>query len=350
MQLSQRKQMVLAAIVEIYIETGEPVSSKALMDSLDMSVSSATIRNDMLSLSNDDYLSQPHTSAGRIPTPKGFRYYIDNLMKNRRLTESEKKKIREMLPQKLDSADELLEDASEALANLTGCASIFTTPKDDEAIIKRIDLIPVGRYTCLLLLQTSTGLIKNRMCRLDCELTVNLINIFQNVVSKHFKGIAISDVSLALVQTITASLGEHALLMSPLLVAICDIVRDAAESHLKVDGESNLWSHGEYGQGLQKLLSFLSRKDLIHNLVNEMSNSSADKKKKGLTILIGKESPYEELENSSMILSDYNIGDKSVGSIGIIGPIRIDYSQLVPSMEYLTDIVGNLLSELFEKE
>lgn len=340
MQLSQRKQMILAAIVELYIENGEPVSSKSLMDKLDMSVSSATIRNEMSELSANQYLTQPHTSAGRIPTQKGFRYYIDHLMRQRELTEEERRKIQSLLPVQIDSPDELLEDASSALAQLTGCAALFTTPADDEAQIKRIDLIPVGKRTCMILLQTTTGVIKTRICRIDGELSLELVEMFQRVVAAHFENLPLSNVTLVLVQTITASLGENALLLSPLLVGICDVVRDAVESQLKMDGESNLWTHREYEGSIQQLVNFLSHRELLHHIVSNQKN--------GLNILIGNENQYEELKSSSMILSKYSIGGKDVGSLGIIGPIRIDYAQLIPSVEYLTVLVGNLLSELFE--
>ena len=345
MQLSQRKQLILAAVVELYIDTGEPVSSKQLMDALEMSVSSATIRNDMSDLASLGLLTQPHTSAGRIPTPKGFRYYIDHLMKKRVLSAKEKHRIEGMLPKHPEDAGAMLKNVSSALAALTGCASLFTTPSDKQARIKRIDLIPVGRFTALILLQTSTGVIKNRMCRSDCEITNDFIEMFKNIAVRHFFGIPLADVSLALVQTITASLGEHALLMSPVLVTVCDVARDAIESELKLDGESNLWSRGDYGDSVQQLVSFLGHRDLVRKLVDRAGTDE-----NGLKIVLGQESQIKEMENSSMILSQYNIGGKSVGNIGVIGPLRINYAQIVPSIEYLTSIVGNLLSELFAEE
>lgn len=340
MQLSHRKQMILASVVELYIETGQPVSSKALIDRLGLSISSATIRNEMLELSTRGYLMQPHTSAGRIPTQEGFRYYIDYLMRYKPLTQQEQSSLKELLPVKVDSPDELLEDVSSAFAEMTGYAALFTTPADEEAYLKRIDVVPLGRQVCMLLFQTTTGTLKTRICRLDSTLSAELVEVFRQIVRSRFEGTPLSSLSLAAVQTVTASLGEYALPLSPLLVELCDMARDTVGAELRMDGESNLWAHGDFGSNIHQLLAFLSRRKQLYDIVSSQKNK--------VDILIGQESQREELKDSSMILAKYSIGGKNVGSLGLIGPLRLNYAQLVPSVQYLTLLVGELLSDLFE--
>ena len=340
MELGTRKEMILSAIVEQYIKSGEPIGSKFLMDALPISVSSATIRNEMSELHEMGFLEQPHTSAGRIPTQAGYRYYIDNLMNTTELSENERELIRNELERSMGSPDKLLEKAGEMLAKLTGCAAIATTPTDEGAVIKHIEIMPVGRKIAMIVMMTSSGIIKNGICRVETEITSDMVQCFYDIVNECFIGRPVSDVGTVMIQTLVASLGANALAMSPLFVVLADIANQALQAEIRLEGEQNLLHHREFGNNAYEMMQFFDEKD---KLERALSNS-----KNPLEVIIGRENMYRQLENSSMIISRYSIKGHDGGVIGIIGPTRLNYAKLIPSIEYLTDLVSKMLTDTFE--
>ena len=340
MELGKRKEMILSAIVEQYIKSGEPIGSKFLMDALPISVSSATIRNEMSELHEMGLLEQPHTSAGRIPSQAGYRYYIDNLMNRAELSENERDLIRNELERSMGSPDKLLEKAGEMLAKLTGCAAIATTPTDEEAVIKHIEIMPVGTRIAMIVMMTSSGIIKNGICKVETELTKDMVQCFYDIVNECFIGRPVSDVGTVMIQTLVASLGSNALAMSPLFVVLADIANQALQAEIRLEGEQNLLHHREFGNNAYEMMQFFDEKDKLERALSTSKNP--------LEVIIGKENIYRQLENSSMIISRYSIKGHDGGVIGIIGPTRLNYAKLIPSIEYLTDLVSKMLTDTFE--
>ena len=343
--LPQRRQKILAAIVEQYIETGDPVGSKALQSIAGLDVSSATIRNEMAELTAQGFITQPHTSAGRVPTQAGYRYYVDNLMKPAELEENERRRIESGLDYRSGDPEQLLQAAGETLVDFTNFAAISTTPSDEHAFIKNIEMVPVSPKMAMIVLLTSTGILKSKACRTDVPITADLQDAFSDIVRKNFFGTPLSDVNTVMIQTLVASLGVKALSMSPLLVTISDLVEAASVSEINLSGQSNLLGYKEYNENAGQLLDFLHREEPLGMLVSGSGDSDSD-----IEIRIGSENRYKELENSSMIISKYKIGDNATGAIGIIGPTRMNYSKLVPSIKYLTDIISKFLSDVYEEE
>jgi len=343
--LPQRRQKILAAIVEQYIETGEPVGSKALQSIAGLDVSSATIRNEMAELTAQGFITQPHTSAGRVPTQAGYRYYVDNLMKPAELEENERRRIESGLDYRSGDPEQLLQAAGETLVDFTNFAAISTTPSDEHAFIKNIEMVPVSPKMAMIVLLTSTGILKSKACRTDVPITADLQDAFSDIVRKNFFGTPLSDVNTVMIQTLVASLGAKALSMSPLLVTISDLVEAASVSEINLSGQSNLLGYKEYNDNAGQLLDFLHKEEPLGMLVSSSGDSDSD-----IEIRIGSENRYKELENSSMIISKYKIGDNATGAIGIIGPTRMNYSKLVPSIKYLTDIISKFLSDVYEEE
>lgn len=342
MELGKRKELILAAIVEHYINTGEPIGSKMLMQTLPISVSSATIRNEMSELSEMGLLEQPHTSAGRIPSQLGYRYYIDNLMNTDSLSEEQQLMIKTELERSMGSPDKLLGKAGEILARMTGCAAVATTPTDEGAVIKRIELMPVGRRIAMIVMMTSSGIIKNGVCKLETELTPDIVRAFYDVVADCFIGRPVSDVGTVMIQTLVASLGENALAMSPLFVVLADIASQALQAEIRLEGQQNLLHHREFGDDIFEMMQFFDEREKLERAISGA-------KSPGLQVIIGKENKFRQLENSSMIIARYSIGGHDGGAIGIIGPTRIDYAKLIPNIEYLTDLVSKMLTDTLEE-
>jgi len=339
-QLSQRQQQILAAVVELYIRYGEPVGSKALAAEFGGSWSSATIRNEMSELASMGLLEQPHTSAGRIPSHLGYRYYVDNLMSKYELNAPEKRKIETDIASSEGDPEKLLEKAGEILASLTNCAAVSTMPGGENVSIRRIEIVPMGTRTAMVVLLTSAGVIRSRVCRLDTEITNKMIEVFYNITSAKILGNPLNEVNTVMLQTLAASLGIDGLAMLPLLATVADLARDAEETEVMLGGQSNLLNHREFSSNVQELMDFLSKTEPL----TELLTSS----KKNFDVLIGRENRYRQLENSSIILARYSVGLKQGGVIGLIGPTRIDYSRLIPSVRYLTDLVGLMISQALE--
>lgn len=340
-ELSERKKQILAAIVEQYIKTGEPVGSKGLLSSTGMSVSSATIRNEMSDLAAMGYLEQPHTSAGRIPSQKGYRYYVDNLMKNREIDELNKHMIEAGISSAAGDPERLIARAGEVLADLTKCACVSTAPGGNTMIIRKIELVPVGIHSAMLVLLTSNGILKSRLCRLDCELTAKICEQFYNIVQSCIIGKPASEISVVSMQTVAASIDGDVFAMLPLMAAVCELAKSVSDSKIILGGSSNLFSHKDYGTNAIELLEFLNKREPLSEVMNGI--------KEPLNVKIGRENLYRQLENSSVIIAKYSVGDDDSGTIGLIGPTRMDYENIIPSVKYLTNLVGRLITQAIEE-
>ncbi len=340
-ELSERKKLILAAVVEQYIKSGEPVGSKELLALTGMSVSSATVRNEMSELSAMGYLEQPHTSAGRVPSQKGYRYYVDNLMRSREIDELNKRMIEAGISSAAGDPERLIAQAGEVLADLTKCACVSTAPGGDAVIIRKIELVPVGLHSAMLVLLTSNGILKSRLCRLDCELTAKICEEFYNIVDSCIIGKPAADISVVSMQTAAASVDSDPFAMLPLMAAVCELARSMEDSRIILGGSSNLFSHKDYGVGAIELFEFLNKREPLSAVMSGI--------KEPLDVIIGKENLYRQLENSSVIVAKYSVGGRDSGTIGLIGPTRMDYESIIPSVKYLTNLVGRMITQAIEE-
>ncbi len=341
-ELTPRKQQILATIIERYVATGEPVGSKAICIEMGNAVSSATIRNDMSDLVDIGLLEQPHTSAGRIPSQAGYRYYVDNLMASYELGLEEQERIKIWLQSFSGEPDKLLEKAGSILAELTDCVAVSSSPSDTEAFIKRIELVPLSRHTAMIVLLATSGILKSAVVRSDTEINVDVAEVFYNITQTYFVGKNVSDITIGFIQTLVASLGDRVFIMSPFLCAISDLCEAVKTTDLHLKGQSNILNHPELSDDAFKLMDFLHKASPLESLLSSQ--------KTPLNVSIGTENAYRELKNSTTIFSKYSVGDKDSGSIGIIGPTRLDYAKLIPTIKYLAGVIGALLSETLDEE
>ncbi|MDD2361362.1 MAG: heat-inducible transcriptional repressor HrcA [Oscillospiraceae bacterium] len=339
MELNERKQRILSAVIDIFIRTGEPVGSKALVGLLDNSVSSATIRNEMAELAAMGYLEQPHTSAGRIPTAIAFRLYIDKLMKRNELSEQDRRGIDGMLTHAADDPEKLIGTASQALAEETGCIAVTTTPTGKTADIRMIDVLRISSLSAALLLMSGSGLLRTKVCRFDRVISDNTLEMLSQQLNQNFCGCSLSDIGLPQIQGMVVSLGEHGLLCAPALNAFYQLVQESAEAEVLLTGQLNLLRHPDYEpERARDLLSFLAHRELLSGLLTAMPN--------GLRVVIGSESQRPELDGSSIIVTRYKLGGGPDGSIGIIGPLRMNYATEIPRIEYFAWSIGKILDEI----
>ena len=331
MELSERKKTVFSEIVEQYIATGEPVGSKAVCNALNSICSPATVRNDMVELIELGYLIQPHTSAGRQPSNKGYRLYINSLMKHYDLTDQDKNYINSLLPVYTDDADEYITHVGEALAELTKCAAITTSSVDAETTLLKVDVIKMGSSTFLIIVLTSSGMMKNRICRNDFNLSDSQIDLFTSVINKAVCGKKLFEITPALTQTIATALGTEILYLSQLVNCFLLTVQDFVNTKLKYEGESNLLFHRDFSNSnLIRLINFLGKKESLLSLLFRESKKTQ--------VLIGEETNEPALSEASIISVNYN-GTNIVGKIAVIGPTRMDYSHIIPSIEYFASAI-----------
>ena len=269
--MDTRSMKILAAIVDEYIRTGEPVGSKALAEKPDISVSSATIRNTMAALEQEGYLDHPHTSAGRVPTYKGYRFYIDNLMDPIPLDQADKEQIDGLLEKAVhDSSsspeEAIVESASAALAEITKCATYSTNHVSQFSVITKVDVIPTGRRMYVLLMITSTGAIKNRVCRMQFDLTNEQMEFFTNFVSKNLQGVNLAEMTDEYINKLTQALGAYMITLSPLLTAVCELSNDLVQGNVDVQGQSNLIECQEFP--VMDVMKFLENKKELSALLD----------------------------------------------------------------------------------
>ena len=337
MQLGERKQRIVAAVVDAYIRTGEPIGSKLLAEMLDHAVSSATIRNEMAELAAAGYLAQPHTSAGRIPTAPAFRLYLDQLLARCTLSEDNKRAIDEELFSASADPERLLRCASDLLADATGVAAAVASTERHSACVRRVEILPTGTQSAAVLLMTDTGALHSRVCRLDCSYDAAVAEQFATCLNREFGGCVLAEVSVASVQALLSRL-DGGLSHLPLLIAFAELVQEAGEGEVQLSGQLNLLHHPDYPMDrARSLLTFLSQRELLAGMLAARPN--------GLRVVLGSESSRRELDGSSIIVTRYG-SDGSGGSLCLIGPVRMDYAQAIPRLQYVAQTVSRLLAQM----
>ena len=341
MELSKRKELILSSIVEFYIETGEPVGSKYLMNVLPISVSSATIRNEMAELSDMGYLEQPHTSAGRIPSHLGLRYYADRLLRTFAPSSSEMLRISSSIDHFEGDSRVILTEACEILSELTGTLAVAATPSYPDAVISNVQLLPIGKRSALVVFSTSAGTFRSRMAKLQSDADYELFELFYNVCAANIIGADSASLTRAKLQNVTLSLGARALDIAPLLVSLFEAVSENAQADVIVKGQTRLLS-SSLSADAPKIIELTGKKEAMLRLLSDASD--------GPKLKIGAENGYACLREASLILCPYKAGENAGGSIAVIAPTKTDYAHVLPLVKYVSDVAGGLITGNLEAD
>ncbi len=336
MELSERRKQILTTIVQTYVQTGEPVGSKTLCDTLG-GISSATIRNEMGFLAENGYLTQPHTSAGRIPTNRAYRLYIDNLMPKKLPGDGVMAQIREMMPDPSTDGERAIYQAVQALSKATGCAALFTVKADEGTLIHKVELIPMAPNRALVVIVTSSGAVVSRAYNFALTLTSDLISRFVALAEENLVGQELSSIQPATLQTVVARAGQYALELTEPIAALGEIIEELASAKLQLVGETRLLSHpGVTLSKAHELFELFSRGDEVLAMLDAWDKESG--------VILGGDTAYTALDRSSLILAKYAMGTTS-GYIGIIGPTRMNYEKLLPCIYYFARLLGEFNSD-----
>lgn len=328
MQLDERKMKILQAIIRNYLETGEPVGSRTISKYADINLSSATIRNEMADLEELGYIIQPHTSAGRIPSDKGYRLYVDSMMQE---NERQVEELKEMLVEKEEKMDHLLKQVAKVLAVNTNYATMISAPRFQKNKLKFIQLSRVDDEQLLAVIVTEGNVIKNSMIpvreHLDDE-TMLKLNILLNT---NLNGLAIEEINLGMIAVLKAQAGLHGSLIGEVIDAVAETIKEDDDLEIYTSGTNNIFKYPELAdqQKASELINTFEEKQLLSRLV-ETELSEDDK---GIKVYIGEEAPIQTMKDCSIVTANYEFGEGMKGTIGIIGPKRMDYEKVVGTLK-----------------
>ena len=341
MSLDERKRLILQAIVEDYINTAEPVGSRSISKRPELNLSAATIRNEMGDLEEMGLITQPHTSAGRVPSNLGYRFYVDSLMKKYEMTEMEIDVLQGALIMKMNELDKIVKDVSSAFSAITNLPTVGLLPRLEKGVVKSIKLVKVDEKRLMVIISSGEGMIKNKLLRLEHDIEDAELESINKILNENLAGLKMSEIGLKNVMEVQNAVGENTALLTEVLSLVHEEVSQVDVSDVFMEGATNILSLPEY-KNVDKIKEIFELFEDKAHLGEMIKLNAADSDVK---ILIGEENPIPQLKNNSLIISPYKIGDGLTGFIGVIGPMRMDYSKVVSSLEYFSKNLEKAFNE-----
>lgn len=338
--LSDRKKQILKAIVEAHIRGGEPVGSKYIMESKQLTCSSATIRNEMAELESLGYLEQPHTSAGRVPSKQGYRFYVDALLEEYAMTAKEIAQIDQMMKIKMAELDRILDNASKVATSLTNYTGFAVKPRSRSVNIRCFETAMIDSRSFILILVASDGTVKTRNILTETDLDEAMLSRLSDALNELVAGKDVHEITLPIMIGLENRLVGDAALLNTVMKSIYEVLNELDGGELKVSGLDRLLQYPEFAdnEGLGELLGALEQKDAILDLV---SDTDSDR----VSVVIGSESSVKVINNSTVVFKPIKNKGKTVGAIGVIGPLRMDYAKVLATLDNLGGNITQLLSE-----
>ena len=329
-ELNERKLKILKAVIQNYRETGEPVGSRTISKYTDLNLSSATIRNEMADLEELGYIVQPHTSAGRIPSDKGYRLYVDMLMQDK---EQEVTEIKEQMLEKADKMDQLLKQAARVLANSTNYATMVSAPVSAKNRLKFIQLSQVDEEQLIAVIVLEGNIVKNQILKVDEELDSETLLKLNMLLNTTLNGMAIDQITLGLIAKLKEQAGIHSGVISDVLDAVANVIQLEQDMEIYTSGATNIFRYPELSdkQSAQEIISAFEEKQQLSELVTQTLSSDS----KGIQVYIGNETPVQNMKDCSVVTATYELGEGMQGTIGIIGPKRMDYERVMDTLKTL---------------
>ncbi|HOO61239.1 MAG TPA: heat-inducible transcriptional repressor HrcA [Bacillota bacterium] len=346
MALDERKRKILQAIVDDYVATAEPVGSKSLIEHHNFSVSSATLRNEMAELEQLGYLEQPHTSAGRIPSDKGYREYVDSLMHVDVLSEKESEEIKHQLDNSFHEIATLLKAASNTLSEQTGYVSLALTPRFNSSYLTQLKMMMIEPGKALVVVVLSAGVVKDRLVRIPDFLTPEQVQAISQSVEEGLCGKPLSEITLVTVATAAkqnrAKLPDA--LLNQILYEAYTAIKQADNLDIYMEGTHRMLSLPEFHDvdRARGLFDTLSRDGIVAGYVNEVAKKET---KSSYMIRIGQEITLDGLDDCSFITTTYSVGNQVAGNIGVIGPKRMEYSKVISQIDFVRSMIDQQLKE-----
>ena len=340
-KLDDREQSILVALVSEYITTGKPVGSRSFVQKYSFSISPATMRNIMFDLEGMGYLMQPHTSAGRIPTDYGYRYYVNTLLDTYDFSMHDNIRVKDELINTEPQLDKLFASVTKSISQISKYAGVMLTPQPDFAVVKRIELVLLDNNEMLMVMITRTGMIMTKKITLSTNVTQDDLYEYSRFLTSELSGYSLSDIREHIIQGLREEKGSGS--MKDVALDIAELaLSENREPELNIDGIENLLKIPEMVQEdrLNSLLNIIEEKKILKNILEHMLNTE------GIHILIGEEVNDSKVNGCSMVTTTYKIGNKRVGIIGVFGPTRMDYEKVVPLVDYTGRLITDYLTRM----
>ncbi|MGI6585970.1 MAG: heat-inducible transcriptional repressor HrcA [Lutisporaceae bacterium] len=343
MDMGNRKRLILQAIIEDYINHAEPVGSRTISKKYLTGTSPATIRNEMSDLEDMGYIEQPHTSAGRVPSDKGYRLYVDKIMKQNTIDEAQREMIRRKFVDSLGEIDRLVKHASKLLSQMTQYTSIVMAPQFRRTSVKQVQFIRIDKAAVLAVIVTDAGILKNIILRLRQDVTQDTLIRISNMLNDKLSGLGIEDIeSIDLHDMLNDSMG-HGEIIEQVVSELIQTLLYSDTTEVYRDGVSNILNLPEYSD-INKARSFLNimeERELLFKVLNDVRGD--------VNVSIGSENKLEQFKECSLITATYKVNDKTIGSVGIIGPTRMEYSKAIAIVECMTKNLSEILTSILRR-
>lgn len=346
MNMDERKKKILQAIIDDYINTAEPIGSRTIARKHELGLSSATIRNEMSDLEEMGYLAQPHTSAGRIPSDKGYRLYVDQLMQVYDLHQEEIEKIRLAMELHINEMSQLIRQASAVLSRFTKYTSMAVTQQMKTSTIKALQVVPIEIGKAMIIVVTNAGVVRNNLVKISEHVQPDTLIMVSNALNSKMNGLTIEKVNRHLILEIENEIGLSAEILLPILQGVADCINQIDNTEVYVEGTTNILNHPEFRDILKakEFLSMLDEKTSIGRILFDASDTG------GIVIRIGSENDLMGIQDCSIVTANYNIADSFFGTIGIIGPTRMEYPKVISSMNYISKFMSEEINRLLGPE
>lgn len=339
MGMDERKIKILEAIINDYVSTAEPVGSRTIAKKYHLGISSATIRNEMADLEEMGYIEQLHTSSGRKPSDKGYRLYVDKLMKLPQLTFEEESLIKShILSSEIYEADRIIKQATQILSELTRLTCIVKTPSDNKSFIRTIQLISVDLSSILSVIITDAGIIKNTIIRVKKPISNDMLLKLTGLLNARLNNLTIEEINLSVINTLKNDLVNHEEIFEAIIPALYESLSSSSSPEIYLEGTTNMFNCPEYNdiEKAREFLYLLSNKESIQGLLNTTNS---------ISISIGEENYIESAKGCSIVSGVYRIGNRTLGAIGVIGPTRIPYSKIVSLITKVVREINEVLNQ-----
>ena len=332
MELDDRKVTILKAIIKTYLETGEPVGSRTISKYTDLQLSSATIRNEMSDLEEMGYILQPHTSAGRIPSDKGYRFYVDRIMQEK---DQEVTEVKELMIKRVDRLELVLKKLAQLLANNTNYAAMISGPQYHRNKLKFIQLSQIDPHKLLVVTVVEGNLIRNKVVTIQEEISPEELLNLNIMLNSSLNGLTIDEINLGVISRLKEQAGSHSQVIDLVLNEVAAVIAaDEEDLPIYTSGATNIFKYPELSDGekASQLIHTLEQKGMLQELITDVNHSEEDS---GIQVYIGEETPLQAMKDCSVVTANYELGEGIRGTIGIIGPKRMDYERVLRTLRNL---------------
>lgn len=344
MDLDERKRHILKLLINDYISSAEPVGSRTIAKRYGLGISSATIRNEMADLEDMGYLEQPHTSSGRIPSDKGYRVYVDQLMKVEPLSAEEAEIIRKSVySTAVGEIEKVIKETSKILSMLTNYTAAVMAPQSNKSTVKHIQLISMDSTHIIAIVVTSFGIVRSANISLEKPIGRDKLNMINNFLNDKLRGLTIDEINLNVISDVQNNVTGYTEILNEIIPILDESLKYNEASEIYLEGSSNIFNYPEYNaiDKAKQFMSFLDKKELLNKVLMQDTDDE-------IKIIIGHENEYDEMSDCSVMTTSYKIGENVVGTIGIIGPTRMYYSKVKSILEYFTSLLNGLLTNSFD--